>query len=164
MLHALLRKIEPAGWEVGGARTWKSIRKLRVGAHHNDTNNVIALAIDAREAECDVLVFSRDRDGEVERDEAVEEGIRRAQSKDLVVAGSVAIPKLEAWILALLSHSRTEAMSGTKADATLTGAGIAGRDAMVAVVDAADLAKLPEDAASLRRWIARALAAVAQKT
>src|SRR5207253_2222170 len=72
VLHLLLEKVQPTGWEVTAARTWASIRKVRVGrSEHRDEHNVLAIALDAKEAGCDVLAFSRDRDRDYEREAAV---------------------------------------------------------------------------------------------
>jgi len=164
VLHALLMRIEPAGWEVGGARDWKNIRKFKFKAGraaHADTHNVLGAALDAKEAGCDVLAFMRDRDKDHGRKEAVDEGIRRVPatlSSAPEVIGGVAVPKLEAWILALLQHRKTELLSPTRAEEVLAEKGIAAKDglAMVRVVEQADLKQIPKDATSLNEWVARA--------
>ena len=72
---------------------------------------MIVAALDASEAGCDVLAFSRDRDNDEDREKAIEEGIAAAKTARLAVVGAAAIPTLEGWILALMKTSRTEAMS-----------------------------------------------------
>jgi hypothetical protein len=162
VLHALLARVERAGWEVGGARDWKSIRKFRAGkAEHQDTHNVMGLALDAREAACAVLAFSRDLDRDIAREEAVEEGIRRSLAAfggALGIAGAVARPALEGWLLALLGERGTERLSTPRATALLAEKGVSAKDgaAMVRVVEEAALDAIPPDAASLRLWLARA--------
>jgi hypothetical protein len=163
-LHVLLSRVQPDGWEVGGACEWKRIRKFRAGkADHEDTRNVLGAALDAKEAGCDVLAFSRDLDKDEGRRDAVEEGMKRvpetfASAPEII--GGVAIPKIEAWILALSGVRRTEQMSPTRAEEALVQQGFARKDgaAMVRAVEVADLANIPEDAASLLLWLSRARA------
>ena len=98
----------------GDARVWGSIRKYRAkpGADHQDTHNVLGLALDAIEAKCEVLAFSRDIDKDPKRAAAVEAGIAlipKTFAKAPDVIGGVAVPALEAWILALLGHRCSEA-------------------------------------------------------
>jgi len=164
VLYALLTRVQSTGWEVAGARDWKSIRKFRArGAVHADTRNVLGAVLDAKEAGCEVLAFSRDQDRDPDRKAAIEEGIRRVpeEFEDAPdVIGGVAIPTLEGWILALLGRSATEALTPQKAARALADAGIDLKDtlAMVAVVQEADIDRLPDDAASLTAWLAQARA------
>lgn len=159
VIQALLRKVRPDGWRVGGAVTWKSIRKFKVGAAaHADTRNVLKAALDAREHGCDVLAFVRDEDGDTERSRAIDAGIERAErdgSGPLAIVGGVAVPAIEGWILALRGEARTEERGRAQLAAQL-GADVKSTEAYVAVVEAADLATVPVDAESLRAWIRRA--------
>jgi hypothetical protein len=157
VLHALLARVRASGWEVGGACEWKRIRKYRAGRFdHEDTRNVLGVALDAREAGCDVLAFSRDMDRDAAREDAVEEGIRLVEG--IGVIGGVAKPTIEGWILALLQERRTEDMSPRRAEEKLVERGVPAKDGagMVRVVEEAVLERIPEDAASLRRWLERA--------
>ncbi|MFT3769200.1 MAG: hypothetical protein QM820_27490 [Minicystis sp.] len=162
VLHTLLARVQPTGWKVGGARDWKSIRKFRAGrADHEDTHNVLGLALDAREAGCEVLAFSRDLDKDAARENAIREGIRRAAEawgSAPEIIGGVAKPTVEGWILALLGERGTEQLSPKRAAQVLAEKGVPAKDgaAMVRAVEDADLAKLPDDATSLAAWIARA--------
>lgn len=164
VLHALLTRVQASGWEVGGARDWVRIRKFRIGgAPHNDTHNVLGAVLDAKEAGCDVLAFSRDLDRDPDRKDAIEEGIRRAPStfaSPPVVVGGVAVPTLEGWVLALLQERRTEELTPTRAERELAEKGIAKKNTadMVRVVEEADLSNLPDDATSLATWLGRARA------
>jgi len=164
VLHALLTRIQPDGWEVGGARTWKSIRKLRArGATHADTHNVLGATLDAKEARCDVLAFCRDRDTDHERVDAIKTGIARAPTEipgSPPIVGGVAIPLIEGWLLAVLGEPRTETMSPSAAQKALEARGHAAKDgeAMVRAIEDADLGKLPPDATSLHAWLAQARA------
>lgn len=160
VLHALLKKIEPCGWVIGDARVWGSIRKYRAkpGADHQDTHNVLGLALDAIEAKCEVLAFSRDIDKDPKRAAAVEAGIAlipKTFAKAPDVIGGVAVPALEAWILALLGHRCSEARNIKE---TFAAKGVGKKDgpAMVDAVTDADLSRIPADAKSLLRWLDRA--------
>lgn len=168
VIHALIKKIEPDGWEVGGARTWKNIRKYRANprAAHADTHNVLALAWDAVEAKCEVLAFCRDVDKEPGREAAVEAGITLVPtsfSRAPDVIGGVAKPALEGWILALLGHKGSE--QDRHVEKTLVAKGVASKDgeAMVNVVIDADLAGIPADATSLHLWLNRARAVLPER-
>jgi hypothetical protein len=163
VIQALLRKVRSDGWRVGGAVTWKNIRKFRAGgAAHADTTNVRGAALDAREMKCDVLAFVRDGDGDAWRSRAIDEGIELAErdgGRALAIVGGVAVPAIEGWILALRGEARTEERSRGQLGARL-GADAKSTDAYVAAAEAADLSALPGDARSLRAWVGRAEAAL----
>jgi hypothetical protein len=162
VLHALLRRIQASGWAVGGACEWKRIRKYRAGgAAHADTHNVLGVALDAKEAGCQVLAFSRDVDNDSARRQAIEDGIALVPQTfegAPAVVGGAAVPKLEAWILALLGVSQTESLSPKGADEALAAKGVPPKDrhAMVEVVEKENVAAVPRDATSLRTWLDRA--------
>ena len=169
VLQALLTRVQATGWEVGGARDWKSIRKFQARkAGHADTRNVLGVALDAKDVGCEVLAFSRDQDREPERRDAVEEGVRLVpeQIRDAPeVIGGVAVPKLEGWILALRGARGTEQLSPRRAEEDLERLGVAVKDgeAMVQVVEEADLEAIPQDAASLTTWFDRARAVLPRR-
>jgi hypothetical protein len=162
VLQALLARVQGPGWEVGRACDWRSIRKYRFArAEHEDTLNVLGAALDAKEWECDVLAFSRDVDKDHARKDAIEEGIKRVPqtlANAPQVIGGAAVPTLEGWILALLETRGTETLTPKRAEETLAGKGVLPKNgpAMAGVVEAADLAKIPPDATSLRAWLRRA--------
>ena len=155
VLFTLLSRVQPSGWIVGGAREWKSIRKYQArGAAHEDTHHVLGAALDAREAGCEILAFTRDIDRDPARREAIAEGIRRvssALSSPPDVIGGVAAPALGGWILALLGEKATEEMSPLRAQAMLAAKGMMPGDgaAMVRVAEDADLDAVPR---TPRRW------------
>jgi hypothetical protein len=159
VLPELLRKVTTRPWQIRAGRSWKSIRKLRVPpAAHADTRNVRAVALDARECGCSVLAFSRDRDNDLGREKAVEEGIlAEASNASLKVVGGVAKPLIEGWLLALTGRSKTEDMGKEKAKHDFDSLSTP----PVAVTQNADLALLPEDARSLHVWLKRARDALA---
>jgi hypothetical protein len=165
VLHALLTRVRASGWEVGGACNWRKIRKYRASAApHEDTHNVLGIALDATEAGCEVLAFSRDVDNDSARQQAVDDGlalIPQTFADAPGVIGGVAVPKLEGWILALLGVRGTEALSPKRAEQDLAVKSAARKKdgrAMVRIVEDADLARIPPDAASLHTWLDRARA------
>lgn len=165
-LCALLRKVQPEGWRVGEAKLWKDVHKLVVGAarggrdRHQDTRNVLKIALHAEEAGHQVLAFSRDLDADDEREEAIEKGIHEAEAlcRDLGIVGSIAVPALEGWVLALQRVPKTELFSRKKAQAELSSRGVEPKDgaAMVKAIEQANLDQIPGDATSLLRWLGRA--------
>ena len=61
VIEALLRKLRTQGWEVGGASLWKSGQMYAPGRRlPAEARRLLGLALDAREAECSVLIFVRD--------------------------------------------------------------------------------------------------------
>jgi hypothetical protein len=173
VLQALLYHIQPDGWTVGGARDWKNTRKFQVRRDllprtgHDDARNVAKLAVDAIENQCDVLAFIRDRDNDPDREQAIENGIAFVESEfprppragePPRIIGGVAVPKLEGWILAASGVRGSESLSPGAAEQELAdnlGHEVKTAD-MVAVVERADLAKLPHDATRLYQWLNRA--------
>ena len=153
VLEALLRKVSAKGWEICGALLWK----YRSGGGDAEKRNVLALQLAARDADADVAVFSRDTDGDQERERSIAEGLKEAAElfpDGPKVAGGTAVQRLESWMLALTGALHTEQMSNAKVDESLSKIVIALKDvaAMVDLVDSADIENLPKDAESLHRW------------
>jgi hypothetical protein len=164
-LEALLLRLEEAGWEVAGGAQWKSLRRYRAGAargkvSHEDERNVIKLALQAKERGCEVVAFSRDVDVDHRREEAVDEGIEKAQAayEGLAIIGGVAKPAIEGWILALHGIRDTDRLSRAKAKTALEEQDVSlkSTEDYVAVAETADLEKLPSGCDSLCTWIRRA--------
>ncbi len=167
VLVALLQKVSAEGWEVVDAVAWKRIVKFQAGRATREplaaeTRNVLGLVLKAREAEADVVAFSRDKDSEKPegeaREQAVLQGLAAAAERfpdGPQAVGGMAIQRLESWILALTGCSKTEQMRNGAVDQKLGALGVGLKDgaAMVAKVDEADLGKLPDDAVSLRAWL-----------
>ena len=153
VLAALLERAAGSAFKVVDGVAWKNIRKYRAGNHASaEARNVLGLALYARRVPCDAVVFSRDRDGSVERQRDLDEGIRRAREDfpDLVVIGGIAIENIEAWILVLLGADG-ESMSFRKTKAELeTRLGIATLQGMVDAVRRASMDSLPSG--SLCAW------------
>lgn len=161
VIETLLRGVRGEGWQVVEATKWSRIRKLQAGkARTAEQKNVLALALDAREAKCQVLAFVRDADGDADRirdiDEAI--GVARARFPNLQIVGGTAVNVLEAWVLAAKGHSKTESLGKVAAQTRLKEAGLAPKDTVAMVSAAANvrLATLPADAASLRAWLRQA--------
>lgn len=165
VLEALLRQVRADGWEVIGAVRWTRLTKLQVGiGKKGEEQNVRRAFHHARKRGCDVLVFSRDRDGPrfAHREEDIERAISSLSSEHegTAIVGAVAVEKLEAWMLAVSGTRRSEELR--RPEDHLTEAGIPPKDtaAMVALVERLGLTSIPPDAASLRRWLALAAEAL----
>jgi hypothetical protein len=161
-LEALLLRVRANGWEIGGAREWKSYRKFRArGVIDAEAHAVVGAALDAREAECHVLAFCRDQDKDEDRNTAIAKGMQCAGDSPRLIGG-VAIPTLEGWILGLLAEEKTESLSPKQAAKRLVELGVPEKDtdAMVAVIENAEMNKVPADAESLRNWLLQARTAM----
>jgi hypothetical protein len=172
VLEALLMRLCARGWECAGKLPWQSIQKFRAGGarlagpSHGDYFNVLGLVLHAYEDAADAVVFSRDVDGDPDREEAVETAIAwiRHESGWLIgVVGGVAKPSIEGWILALQGVPRTDAMSRARAREQLHGLEVElkSTDDYVGVVERAGLGDSPHfglssGAESLRAWLATA--------
>jgi hypothetical protein len=165
-LETLLRKVAPEGWEIRGAVVWKQLTQYRANDRlPKDELNTRALGLMAREHGCDLIVFTRDRDGSAEREQDVGRGRAWLQARvtdnNLTVIGAVAVECLEAWVLALQGQARTEELSRGRAWDMLERQGLTETRDMVAAIVAAQWAHLPKDAVSLRAWLDQARSAFA---
>jgi hypothetical protein len=171
VIEVLLRKLRPDGWRVAGAIEWKSIRKYRAGAarrrvDHADAHNVDALVQRAYEEACEMLVFVRDVDDEPSRAVALRQLLATPNLGDqpypLHIAGGIAQPTLEAWILHLRGVANTDALSKAGAERKLAELGIEPKSsaAYLEIVEACD--PLPTGAGSLCEWLERARTSFAQ--
>ena len=161
--EVLLRRARPAGWEVAGARRWKTIRKYRAGGRgerHADAHNVLGLVLEAYENACEMLAFVRDGDGDELREQEIHRvlddlpsyGFAESYRYELVVVGGVPKPKLEGWILCLLGVRRADAMSSAHVDRALVDARIAAKT-LAAYVEIAETGPLPSENGSLAAWL-----------
>lgn len=158
VLQALLEQLPATPWIVHDGTQWKSIRKYRAGNHSApETRSVLGLALLAKESGCDVLAFVRDEDGATQRTADVDAGLKRAAElwPALSIVGSMAIPCLEGWLLALQGKPGTEQLTKQKAIQILIEAGVATKDtrAMVECVRQHGIAQTAPDAAKLRSWL-----------
>jgi hypothetical protein len=126
---------------------WRRLRKFRAGERAGDDLNLRRLALDAREAGCDVIVFSRDRDGDEAREHSIEAALRSWPEDDPPIGGGLAVESVEGWIRALRGERRSEGRRWPRLPEDT--------DAFVTLVEEADLHDLPGDAVSLRLWLDR---------
>jgi len=161
VIEALLRQVRRDGWQVVDALRWTKLPKLQVGiGKKGEEFNVQRAFHHARKRGCDVLVFSRDRDGikfahrEAEIERAIE--ALSAVGGGPAVAGAVAIERLEAWVLAIAGVRRSEDLRRPEDHLADIGAPAKDTAAMVALVENRGLAAIPEDARSFLKWLARA--------
>lgn len=165
VLEALLRQVRHDGWQVVGALRWTRLPKLQVGiGKKGEEQNVRRAFHHAKKRGCDILVFSRDRDGPkfAHREEDIERAIAAlsAEQGGPRIVGAVAVEKLEAWVLAVSGQRRSEDLR--RPEGRLGEIGVPPKDtaAMIALVDRCGLSGIPDDAVSLRKWLARAKGAL----
>jgi hypothetical protein len=168
VLDTLLRRVQPEGWSIVGARKWSKIRKYRAGDRASaEERNVRGLVLDAVEAKANVLAFSRDADDDTSRAPRVHAGIAWTKSKypQLGIVGEMAIPTLEGWVLAMRGVAKTEQLRKAQAETRLAEEGISRKstEGMVQVARDCDLETLPEDALSLRSWLGAARESLSPK-
>ena len=157
VLEALVTRIANVPMDVVGARVWKDIPKLRPGEKRgHDERRVGQLALFAREAGADVVVFSRDRDRDAQRAIDIEAGIAEAQRETSPkIVGGVAKEAIEAWVLALKGAQNSESHSKPKVP-LIQQWSISDTTQMVEAIESADLDRIPPDAESLSSWLERA--------
>lgn len=157
VIEALLRAVHPHGWSVVGATPWKSIRKLQAGKHGSaEVRNVKALALDAQESRAHVLAFVRDADDDQRRVSDIEAGIAQAaiSAPEMAIVGEVAVPVLEAWLLAIDGVNSTEQLRKAQAKKALVARGVGeSTEAMVQWIDRCGTAKIAKDATRLLGWL-----------
>jgi hypothetical protein len=152
---------------------WKGIPKLAIGTRGKGIERKILLAarLRAKESGCDVVLFSRDRDGpkpdKREREREIEAVLAELEADDgaVTVAGAVCIERLESWLLALTGRARTEELGDDKVDLELEELGVPKKDTrrMLELIERHGLAIVPADASSLRTWMNRVRAALASE-
>ena len=157
VLEALVSSIAKSSTDAIGARTWKDIPKLRPGEKRgHDERRVGQLALFAREAGADVVVFSRDCDRDDQRAADIEAGIAEAERESAPrVVGGIAREAIEAWILALKGQRGSESHSKPKVPLAELLDHL-GTEAMVQTVTSDNLEHIPPDAESLHLWLKRA--------
>lgn len=147
VIEALMRAVRP-DLAVADAVKWKDIRKFRAGAHRSaETRAVLGLALHADEAGCRAVVFSRDRDGVIEREAEVARGIEDARTAfpNVSIAGGLAVEMIESWMLSLHGVTRAEGLTDPKK---------AWPSAKVGSATVTQPLRVPADATSLTRWLA----------
>lgn len=167
VLESLLRQVRREGWEVVDALPWKTLPKLQVGlGRKGEEHNVRRAHHHAKKRGCDVLVFTRDRDGVkfAHREEDIERAVEDLQSNGggPAIVGAVAVEKLEAWLLAVAGKRQSEAFRRPEQELVDLGVGEKDTAAMVSLIERCGLGAVPEDARSLRKWLSQAHDALAE--
>jgi hypothetical protein len=167
VIEALLRRACATGWECERRVAWRSIRKFKAGgarSSHADTRNILGFVLEAKEHGADAAVFVRDRDKDVERDDAVKAALDYMKDWEIQVVGGLARPNTEGWILALDGVAGTDDMSPRRVDEVIETRGLGGKQAhrYVAVIEAAD-SKVPVPP-SLKAWLDEARTALLRLT
>lgn len=170
VIEVLLRKVRDEGWEVVDGVAWQGIRKYKRGPSvPPEVRNVLGAALMAKESGCDVLAFTRDRDGAKykQRQLDVEQGIVQAPQHITdcpKIAGGMAIEKLESWLVALSGKKGSEKMRQSHIEKHLAALGVRKKNTadMVRLAKGANLERIPQDAASLQLWLRRAREALAE--
>jgi hypothetical protein len=171
VIKALLLRTRTDGWRILGAQEWKGIRKYTDhGRLPADTRSfirgsheeraVLGLVLDAKERGAQVVAFVRDQDDDPDRSAIIANAIEQARANfsDIRVVGDTAVPVLEAWILAMMGETDTEAIGKAKAQRLLADQGITTTAKMVG--EAMANRPVPEDAIHLRSWLVQAKAAL----
>lgn len=166
VLEAIVRR-HCRDLEIVGAELWKTkgtkkkVPKLKVGRGMSgaEMQTVRGLALRAEKDKAQVLVFTRDRDGDKARERDVEAGLAEARRENpsLRIVGGVATEMIECWLLALLGDYRSQTCHDPKGE-------LAKRHQVTSVqqmVDRVRSARLdegavPADAESLRTWLQQA--------
>jgi hypothetical protein len=165
VLEALLEKVLPGGFEIVEHIQWSQIHRLRPGtATHGEAESIRRLALRARELGCHALVFVRDRDGDRARERTIEVAIaeheREKHPARTVIAGGVAVEKLEAWLLALDGVRGSEQEPDAAKALEQRGIPLKHTGRMVDLVHRRKLGNASEDAHSLWRWLRRSAVAL----
>ncbi len=80
-VHFLALSEDGHGHRAVAGIEWKKIRKFQAGQHRApETRNVLGVALVADELGCDALIFARDQDRDIERDQDIELGIEAANA------------------------------------------------------------------------------------
>ena len=146
-IEVLARKVSPEGWSVVGGVQWKRIRKVAPGAHRSrEERNVRGALLQAQEANCEVVLFLRDQDGDGDREPTIEAAVADSSK----VAWGVPVRSLDAWLLALEGREKTEQIREPKDEVGDHHAAV-----VIARFQAADISAAPRDARSLRAWLDR---------
>jgi hypothetical protein len=159
ILEALLRRSRAVGWVIADGCPWRRVRKFAFGRdlHGREFRNVLGIVDQAAEAGCDIVAFVRDRDGEIDRQAAIEIAIAEVARLGLNVAviGGVAVETVDAWILACLGEVSSEDVRDPKS-VLQTRFGLSKGAEKVEVIANANLGAVPTDARSLNIWRERA--------
>jgi hypothetical protein len=154
---AVLEQIRKDGWSIEGGLAWKSLRKLKLGPEgRGDDRNIARLCLHAEEAGCEVVVFLRDRDGDMTREQDILQAVNIAQqSSGLRIVGGVPIENLESWLLAVLGVAKTQTTRNVRTLSLLKQDGMETKstEGIVKWVRYHGLSKIPPDATAFTLWL-----------
>jgi hypothetical protein len=160
VLKSLLQKITKDGWLIRNAVRWKNIRKFKAGDHLSpEERNVLGACLMARENDCPIFAFSRDTDGDTQRQKDISKGLQTSQKywgSQIDIIGECAVPCIEGWILAVLGVLHTEKItSSSKALDSLKNkiGNEVSTERMVEIIVQTNPANRAQDAISLQNWL-----------
>lgn len=153
---ATLWRTRHEGSVVGG-RSWKNVRKYRAGMPRGDGHALRAFTLDAREADAEVLLWSRDVDRNPDRTrelEAMHATLVVELNGELRIVGGMQNRCIEAWALAIHGlEKKPEELSVSRAEELAAAHGI---DTELAMCELIQKAKKPLDTSrspSLEKWM-----------
>ena len=163
VLQTLLDLVAPGVWSISDAKQWKDIVKLQPGLfRHAETRNVEGAILHAEEAHCDVVAFTRDRDGDRQREKEIASCIARERTEAAIaIIGGVPVEQIESWVLSCKGIAAAESLPNSKFELEIRFPP-GDLKSMVAIIERADPARLPPDARSLRDWLGQARAVAAK--
>lgn len=160
VIGALARRQVEEGWHVEDGRAWKKLSVLTVGGGLDVDEKRFNIAKQlTREADCDVLLYARDVDGDEER-KALLVSLREANTE---VGLAVVDPCIEGWLLELRGERKKHGWTKAGSQKALGDLTTSEMEAIVSQWDR-KAEQLSED---LRRWlaeVARLLAARVETT
>jgi hypothetical protein len=139
-----------------GAKVWKDIVAIDPGAHRQrEHRNVRGATLHALEADADLLIFVRDRDGAVDRAAAIDHAMAEllAEGDWCPVVGGVAIEAIEAWVLAFVGDAAPELHKDPKAVLAAAPHTIRTLQAKGDAVTAGNIVSAAQAAPSLHNWL-----------
>lgn len=127
---------------------------------------MLGAALAAIDAGAEVLVFSRDSDGDEERSRRIADALEKlatlTELEATEVVGGAAEPCLEGWILVLARvDPQAERLSKPRVLQLAKAQGLDTEQAMVEAIRPEALKRIPPDSPSLRPWLDRARAVFA---
>lgn len=153
VIGTLARKMVPDGWQVVDGRPLKNVPVLRVGGGErgSEARRFRGAVQLAREAECDVLLFARDEDGDGSRGDELRALAAAPYASPPEVALAVVVPCIEGWVLELLRPgSRTKAKAQAEWSEHQAATGVSMEEVVLAWGGSRE--RLTHD---LQRWLER---------
>lgn len=136
-------------------RSWKSIATLRPGSR-GDGKTLEKAAVLAEEAGADLLLWSRDTDGDRDRAPKLEASMRALKEAGdrIDIIGGVQDPALEAWIVAIAGLDKApDTRSKLRLAELLAERGLDHERAMCELISTAEKPIDTSRSPSLKRWM-----------